>query len=151
MWRCLLGGNAERADKRTTKGVRRKLHGCGCEREVYTKGTALAGKAVYGHPTTMCMGDMLDDRQAKAGSTKFPGARFVHAVEPLENPVQVPGLPRSWNNGPGRPSSQDELPHVRQRNLQIDPSPHSLVLCRLVKKAVHNSRQRAVSHAGRGI
>ncbi len=40
----------------------------------------------------MYMGDMLDDGQAKAGSAKFPGARLVHAVEPLENPVQVTGL-----------------------------------------------------------
>jgi len=92
MWGCLLGGNAERADKRTTKSVRRKLHGFGCEREVYTKGTALAGKAVHEHPTTMCMGDMFDDGQAKAGSAKFPGPCFVHAVEPLENPIPVPRL-----------------------------------------------------------
>ena len=83
-----VGGVVESAGKRRTKDGCEKLHGCGCEREVYTKGTALAGNAVHGHPTTMYMSDMLDDGQAKAGSAKFPGAHLVHAVEPLENPVR---------------------------------------------------------------
>ena len=48
-------------------------------------------------------------------------------------------LDRSWKTGSVRPYSQEELPHVGQHSLGIDPSPDSLVRSGPVKKAFYNS------------
>lgn len=48
-------------------------------------------------------------------------------------------LDRSWNNGPVRPSSQDERPQFGQQSLGIDSSPRAWVLARPVKQAVYHS------------
>ena len=48
---------------------------------------ALAKFAFDPGGATVELGDMLDDAQAEAGASLFPGACLIHAEEPFKNPI----------------------------------------------------------------
>jgi len=73
---------------------------------------------------------------------------FLHFLQPTGALCPLPHttrhtgasfLARSEKNEPVRPHSQEERPHVGQQSLGIESSTRSLVLFRLVKKALSNS------------
>ena len=75
------------------------------------------------HRTAKFLRSLLDNGQAEAGSARFPGPRFIHPIEPLENTFQL------IFRDPNTVILHDQ--HCRTA-LRIGDQPHLSVLLRIL-------------------
>ena len=83
----------------------------------------------------MGLGDVLDDGETQPGAAELPGARLVHAVEPLGEPRQVlfRDAAAGVRHGQGRPGSAVAV----GARLEARLHPHLAVLGRVLDGVVH--------------
>src|SRR5207253_6656501 len=97
------------------------------------------------HPSAVKLRDVFDNRQAEAGATEFAAARFVRAIESLENPRQIFAA-----NPNAVIADAKHYFAIAPLGLQADLATHARVFHRVIEQVVENFSEARFVRANDG-